>query len=144
MSSSIPIDVPAPFVPAVGLSFGQPGADAVFVDAANPMPVRLARGLAAASPLAGTASTSGRVGPFVPELDRPIHLTLLGSWSGRVRVLRSVDGGATLDPLTLAGEPWGLFTTNANEPVAEESVAGTSYYLELSLLSGAVTYRVAQ
>ncbi|GAA0452020.1 MULTISPECIES: hypothetical protein [Sphingomonas] len=144
MSSSIPIDVPAPFVPAVGLSFGQPGADAVFVDAANPMPVRLARAPAAAIPLAGTASASGRVGPFVPELDRPIHLTLSGSWSGTVRVLRSVDGGTTLDPLTLAGEPWAVFTTNANEPVAEESVSGTSYYVEFSLLSGAVTYRVAQ
>ena len=144
MSSSIPIDVPAPFVPAVGLSFGQPGADAVFVDAANPMPVRLARGPAAAIPLAGSASTSGRVGPFVPELDRPIHFTLSGSWSGRVRVLRSVDGGTTLDALTLAGEPWGVFTANANEPIAEESVAGASYYLELSLLGGTVIYRVTQ
>jgi hypothetical protein len=144
MSSSIPIDVPATFVPAVGLSFGQPGTDAVFVDSANPMPVRLARAAAATAPLAGTATASGRVGPYIPEPDRPIHLTLSGGWIGRITLLRSVDGGAAAEPLTLAGAPWGVFTANANEPVAEESVAGASYYLDLVLTSGTVTYRVAQ
>ncbi|MFV0624142.1 hypothetical protein ACBY01_09055 [Sphingomonas sp. ac-8] len=142
--SSIPIDVPATFVPAVGLSFGQPGDEAVFVDAANPMPVRLARGSLAVVPLAGTASAATRSGPFVPELDRPIHLTLSGSWTGRATLLRSVDGGATAEPLTLAGAPWGVFTANANEVVAEESVAGASYYLDLAPTSGTVAYRVAQ
>jgi hypothetical protein len=143
MPSFIPIDVPATFVPAVGLSFGQPGAEAVFVDAANPMPVRVSRG-PAAPPLTGTTASSGRFGPFVPELDRPIHLTLSGAWTGRATLLRSLDGGATADPLTIAGAPWGVFTGNANEPVAEESVAGASYYLDLALSSGTVTYRVAQ
>ncbi|MFZ3485567.1 hypothetical protein [Sphingomonas sp. 3-13AW] len=143
MSSSIPIDVPATFVPAVGLSFGRPGTEAVFVDAANPIPVRLTHA-AAAAPLAGTATSSIRVGPFLPEPGRPIHLTLSGTWSGRATLLRSVDGGATAEPLTLAGAPWGIFTANANEPVAEESVAGTGYYLDFALASGTIAYRVAQ
>lgn len=142
--SSIAIDVPATFVPAVGLSFGQPGADAVFVDSANPMPVRIARNGAPVAPLSGTTATALRAGPFVPELDRPIHLTLAGSWTGRVALLRSTDGGTSVEPLTLAGAAWGVFTANANEVVAEESVPGTSYYLDLAPASGTIAYRVAQ
>lgn len=142
--SSIPIDIPASFVPAVAISVGQPGAEARFVDAANPMPVQIARGSATAAPLTGTASASAQVGPFFADLDRPIHLSLAGIWAGRVRLLRSIDGGATREPLTLAGMPWASFTANANEPVAEESVAGASYYLDLAITAGTVAYRVTQ
>jgi hypothetical protein len=141
--SSIPIDIPASFVPAVAISVGQPGSEARFVDAANPLPVRRVRG-AAPAPLSGTASASTQVGPFVPELDRPIHLGLSGSWMGRVRLLRSIDGGATREPLTLAGARWASFTANVNEVVAEESVAGVSYYLDLAITAGTIAYRVAQ
>jgi hypothetical protein len=141
--SSIPIDIPASFVPAVAISTGQPGNAARFVDAANPLPVRPVRG-AATAPLTGTASASAQVGPFVPELDRPIHLSLSGSWTGRVRLLRSTDGGATREPLTLAGAAWASFTANVNEVVAEESVAGVSYHLDLAITAGTIAYRVAQ
>ena len=141
--SSIPIDIPASFVPAVAISTGQPGSEARFVDAANPLPVRPVRGTAPA-PLAGSASASAQVGPFLPELDRPIRLGLSGSWTGRVRLLRSIDGGATREPLTLAGASWASFTANANEVVAEESVAGASYYLDLAISAGTIAYRVAQ
>ena len=88
--------------------------------------------------------SSAIVGPFVPELDRPIWLSLSGQWQGQVDFLRSADGGATMLPLTIAGERWGRFVGSTNEAVADESEAGATYYLAVTLLGGALTYRVAQ
>jgi hypothetical protein len=81
---------------------------------------------------------------FVPELDRPIWVSLAGNWTGTVELLRSVDGGATLLPLTVGGIRWGRFTANANEPVADESEAGAAYYLAAAVQTGTLNYRVAQ
>lgn len=47
-------------------------------------------------------------------------------------------------PLTIAGERWGRFVGSTNEAVADESEAGATYYLAVTLLGGALTYRVAQ
>lgn len=52
-------------------------------------------------------------------------------------------GGATMLPLTIAGERWGRFVGSTNE-AADESEAGATYYLAVTLLGGALTYRVAQ
>lgn len=139
-----PIQAPAGFVPVQALSFGGIGGTATAVDGDNPLPVATRLGAAGTAPLAGTAAASGTVGPFAPQLGRPVWLTLSGSWTGTVQLMRSEDGGATLLPLTLAGAPWGSFTANCNEPVAEETVAGATYHLALTLGSGSVTYRVAQ
>jgi hypothetical protein len=46
--------------------------------------------------------------------------------------------------LTIAGQPWGVYTGNANEEVAEETVTGATYYLEFALTDGTVDYRVQQ
>ncbi len=138
------IEIPAGSVPQYALAFGAVDAPAVAVHAGNPLPVTAVRGAAGVAALAGEMVASGEAGPFVPELDRPIRVTLTGSWSGAVSLLRSTDGGATRLPLTLGGALWGRFTANANEAVAEESEAGASYYLAASLAGGTLAYRVAQ
>jgi hypothetical protein len=80
----------------------------------------------------------------VADLGRPIWVSLSGGWTGTVEVLRSTNGGTTMLPLTAGGERWGRFTANANEAIAEESEAGTTYYLATTLQTGTLTYRVAQ
>ena len=81
--------------------------------------------------------------PFAPQLGREIWLTLSGTWSGSVALMRSVDGGATLLPATLGGAAL-TWTGNVNEIVWIETEAAATLYLSITLASGAVTYRVAQ
>ncbi len=138
------VEVPAGFVPQYAVAFGAVDGPAVAVQADNPLPVHAVRRPAQSAPLAGTIVSSAIVGPFVPELDRPIWLSLSGQWQGQVDFLRSADGGATMLPLTIAGERWGRFVGSTNEAVADESEAGATYYLAVTLLGGALTYRVAQ
>lgn len=137
------VEVPAGYVPQYAVAFGAVDGPAVAVHDDNPLPIRAVRKPAASIPLTGTLVASGVVGPFVPELERPIWLTLTGEWSGTVELLRSAEGGAAL-PLTAGGARWGRFTSNANEVVADESEAGARYYLSATLLGGTLAYRVAQ
>ena len=138
------VEVPAGFVPQYAMAFGAVDGPAMAVHAGNPLPVRAARQPAAAPALAGSMTASGMAGPFVPELDRPIWVTLSGDWSGAVELLRSTDGGVSTFPLTTGGTRWARFTANANEAVADESEAGATYYLSATLLGGTLTDRVAQ
>jgi hypothetical protein len=138
------VEIPAGFVPQYAVAFGAVDAPAVAVNAGNPLPVRAVSQPSTATVLAGSIAASGTVGPFVPELDRPIRLTLSGSWSGTVEVRRSIDAGAVKLPLTIAGDLWGRFTANANEAVAVENEAAATYYLVVTLTAGTLTYRVAQ
>ncbi|WP_448658008.1 hypothetical protein ACPVPU_11135 [Sphingomonas sp. CJ99] len=138
------VRAPARFVPVAALAYGERDADAQFVDPARPLPVALGRAAARSTPLAGTASSSQLIGPFLPECDRQVMLTLSGSWTGQVIVQRSDDGGATRHPLTLAGEPWARFAGNANEPVWSESATGVSLYLDCTITGGTLNYRMAQ
>lgn len=71
-------------------------------------------------------------------------LALSGTWTGTVKLLRSTDGGATKLPLTAAGLAWGVFNANCCEPVWEEAIVGAALYLDATLSSGTLTYRVAQ
>lgn len=144
MPDSPAILSPAGFVPEHALAFADPSGRAVRVGAGAPLPVRTAIAAAGSIPLAGTASASGAVGPFTPELGRAIWLTLSGTWTGKAQVMRSIDGGATLLPLTVGGQEWASFTANANEAVGEESVAGAAWYLAITLASGTLAYRVQQ
>jgi hypothetical protein len=99
------------------------------------------------TPLAGTSSTTEVVGPFVPQLGRPIWLTLdfaTGSFVGTVTVKRSIDGGSTKHGLTLGGAADGVYTAFVNEQVAEETEAGATYYLDIARTSGTLAYRMAQ
>lgn len=138
------VEVPAGFVPQYALAFGVVDAPAVSVHAGNPLPVRSIQQPAGVTPLSGVTAANLVAGPYVPELARPIWVSLSGSWSGTAQLLRSIDGGTTKLPLTLAGEPWGMFTGPANEAVSEETEAGATFYLAISLSSGELVYRVAQ
>lgn len=135
------IDVPAAYVPPNALAYGALGEAAVMVTPASPLPVYLSA-QPGGSPLIGTASVSGRIGPFAPQPDRPVMLTLSGSWSGEVRLLRSA-GGADPLPATLAGAAI-MWSANVNEIVWVEGEAGAALYLDLVVASGTLTYRVAQ
>jgi len=144
MSNAIPISAPAGFAPEHAMAFADADGRAIRVDATRPLPGAATFGATSSTALTGSASGSGAAGPFVPELGRPVWVTLSGNWSGSVQLLRSTDGGATRLALTAGGQPAGAFTANANEPVVEESAADATYYLPFSLASGALGYRVSQ
>lgn len=143
--SDLPIHAPAAYYPPFAVVFADDEGNGLPVDAANPLPVTVAPPAPETStPLAGSISASGVVGPFEPVAGRAIWLSLSGTWTGTVAVQRSVDGGATRLPLTAGGLAWAGFTGNACEPVAEESENDAAYYLDVTLASGTLTYRLAQ
>jgi hypothetical protein len=61
-----------------------------------------------------------------------------------VRLQRSTDGGATRLGLTAMGSAYGEFTGNVCEPVWEESETAALLYLNITVTSGSVTYRMGQ
>lgn len=146
MTTPFTVQAPAGYAPCVALAFGSLDGAFTAVDAANPLPVASQPSQAAATstPLTGTASANATAGAFAPQLGRPIGLTLSGSWTGTVQLLRSTDGGTSKLPVTVGGAAWASFTGNCNEPVWEENDAAATFYLAFTLTSGSVTYRVAQ
>ena len=144
MALSPRIEARGGFTPTFAMAFGAMGGDARQVEPAAPLPVQPGFAPSTAIPLTGTASASGQFGPFVPEPGRPIWLTLSGTWSGTVTVLRSTDGGTTRLPLTLAGGAWGSFSANVQEVVGEESVAGSTWWLDVQRQSGTLAFEVRQ
>lgn len=143
--SSTPIINPGGYTPARALVFADTDGTAVQVSLASPLPVSMGAGSAAApAALSGSLSASGAAGPFTPLTGRPVVLALSGTWSGTVRVQRSTDGGTTRLPLTVGGSTWAQFTGNCCEPVWEENEAGAQLYLAVTVISGTLTYRVAQ
>lgn len=112
------------------------------VAAATPLPVTL--GTSATTVLAGAANASTVAGPYQPALGRPVMLVLTGTWTGTVSVTRSIDGGATRQPLTVNGAAWGQYSVNVCEPVWDESEAAARLYLDITVTSGSVSYRMAQ
>lgn len=144
MRETIPAKAPAGFVPEAAIAFADTDGSAILVDAAHPLPVVPAQSGATASPLSGSASASLVAGPFAAQPGFAIWLTLSGSWTGTITVKRSIDGGATLLPLTIAGQAWARFTANVQEPICEDRTGGAGYYLDIALTSGTVSYRVQQ
>jgi hypothetical protein len=134
---------PAGYLTSVAVAFTNTDGNADQVSAANPLPVSLAPSAADAA-LAGTAATSVVVGPFHPSAGRAVMLSLAGAWTGTVRLQRSTDGGATRLGLTAMGAAYGEYTANICEPVWEESETAALLYLNITLASGAVTYRMGQ
>lgn len=137
-----PIQNPAPFVPSRAVSFAEVDGSSQLVSPARPLPVTMLPSAPVA--MAGTASASSQIGPYQPAIGRPILLTLSGAWTGQVRVLRSVDGGASMSPLTMGGMPWGEFSENCCEAVWEEFEDAARLYLELTVTNGTLNYRIAQ
>jgi hypothetical protein len=73
-----------------------------------------------------------------------VHLRLWGNWIGTVTVLSSVDGGATKQALTLAGDAWGVFAGNCNEDIDTPRQTGITYYLQIAVTSGTLYYHLGQ
>jgi hypothetical protein len=140
---STPIQSPASYVPSRAAAYADIDGTALLVSASNPMPVSVGPAAAAAA-LAGSTATSAVLGPFVPAAGRPVVLALSGTWVGTVAIKRSTDGGTTKLPLTVGGNAWGQFTANVCEPVWEENEAGAALYLDVTLSSGTLAYRLAQ
>lgn len=137
-----PIQSPASYVPSRATAFADSQGNSQLVSAANPLPVTFDAGTTTA--LAGTTSVTSVLGPFTPLVGRAVVLALSGTWSGTVKVRRSSDGGTTKLPLTAGGSAWGEFIGNCCEPVWEESETGASLYLDVTLSSGTLAYRLAQ
>lgn len=137
-----PIQNPAGYAVTHAVAFADADGTLVPVDASTPLPVTLGR--APTTPLAGTAASTALVGPYQPALGRPVMLVLTGSWTGSVKVLRSADGGTTRQPLTVGGSAWAQFSANVCEAVWEESESAATLYLDITLASGSITYRMAQ
>jgi hypothetical protein len=142
-ASPLPIEAPGGFAPIVAIGHDDGSGNFAPVSDDRPLPTLTVTPLAPA-PLSGSASAAGLAGPFVPAALAPVYLTLTGSWGGRVRVLRSTDGGATLHPLTVGGAGWADFAANACEPVWVESEVGAALYLDLAPTYGTIAYRVSQ
>lgn len=138
----IPIQSPSGYATTRALVFADASGDAQIASAAAPLPVTL--GSVATIALAGTTAANSMLGPYQPALGRAAMLSLTGTWSGTVKVLRSIDGGATKLPLTVAGSSWGQFSGNCCEPVWEESEAAATLWLDIALASGTLAYRLAQ
>lgn len=143
MSAKIPVQTPAGFAPAFALGFADVTGDLVLASASAPLPVALGDRTRPA-PLAGTTAVSTLVGPFAPITGLSVILELGGSWTGRVQVQRSIDGGTTLRDLTMAGAPWANYSANVCEPVWDESDPDAGLYLSITLDSGSLDYRVSQ
>lgn len=143
MPTPIPVSAPAAYAPVSAIGFADPDSILSPVSAEKPLPVST---VTAPSPAALTGSTAASVviGPFTPSSSKAIVLALSGTWTGTVKLLRSTDGGATKLPLTAAGQAWGVYSANCCEPVWEEAIAGAALYLDVTLGSGTLTYRVAQ
>lgn len=142
MPTPIPVSAPANYAPVSAIGFADADGTLAPVSADRPLPV-IALAVPVPAPLAGLATGSTLAGPFVPSSARPVVLTLAGTWTGTVRVVRSTDNGTTRHLLTAAGSAWGVFTANCCEPVWEET-ADAALYLDIALTSGSASYRIAQ
>ena len=140
-----PIQNPAGYAVTRAVAYADVDGSMLQVAVATPLPVTVTGGGAAATtPLAGTTAASTVAGPYQPALGRAVMLVLTGTWAGSVKVTRSTDGGVTRQPLTAAGNIWGQFSANCCDPVWEESENAARLYLDITLTSGSLNYRMAQ
>lgn len=139
-----PIQTPSAYVASRAAAYADIDGTAILVSTANPLPVSVGQAAAAATPLAGSTAITGVLGPYAPATGRAVILTLSGTWTGSVKLTRSADGGTTKLPITVGGQPWAQFTTNCCEAVWEESESAARLYLDVTLASGTLNYRIAQ
>ncbi|ANU06911.1 hypothetical protein [Paraurantiacibacter namhicola] len=144
MADPHPISIPAGYAPAFALGYSDAEGDLTLVKRDAPLPVHLRFEADGAPALTGETSATMLAGPFSPQPGLPVMLTLSGSWQGRVQLQRSMDDGATVHGVTVAGQPWGEFSANACEPVWTESEAGAQLFLAVTIDSGTLAYRIAQ
>ncbi|WP_404479404.1 hypothetical protein [Novosphingobium sp. BL-52-GroH] len=139
-----PIQMPSGYATAFAIGFADPASgDLSIVESSRPLPVTNVAA-SAAEPLSGVAYLDGTFGPFLPTTQRPVLISLEGTWTGTVTIRRSVDGGQTMQALTIAGEPWGIYRNNACEVVWEEIEEGAALYLSATIATGSLVYRLSQ
>ena len=143
MSDSIPLQTPGGFAPVYALGIDGGAGNLARISASQPLPVHTTFP-AASAPLEGTMTQSGMAGPFLPASSAPVVCTLSGDFSGTVKLMRSTDDGASMHGLTIAGAPWAEFSGPVCEMVWQETEAGVSLWLDCSLASGTLAYRLAQ
>lgn len=142
MSDPTPISTPAGYATAVAIGFADPDVNLLLVSDATRLPVAIAAPAPAA--LSGETSTSTLAGPFSATADRVVTVALGGEWQGTVRLLRSIDGGVSLSSLRVAGATWGEYTTSGCEQAWSETEEGVTFFLDIALTSGSLSYRVSQ
>ncbi|MBO0748802.1 MAG: hypothetical protein J2O44_00010 [Porphyrobacter sp.] len=140
--TSAAISIPAGFAPAYAVGYSDAGGQLALVSDAAPLPVAMSA--PAPAPLVGQSAASELIGPFNATSGRVIVVTLDGEWAGTVRLLRSTDGGLTRAPLRVGGSAWAEYTESGCEQAWTETEEGASFYLDIALDSGAVSYRVSQ
>lgn len=94
-------------------------------------------------PTVGTTT----LGPFTPQLGRDIQVLIRspnGAWSGTITVGTSVDNCATVNPLTVGGQAWGVYTSNANEPVWTPTLGGVVFCATEVIASGKPSVELRQ
>jgi hypothetical protein len=142
MPDPSPITAPAGYATAYAVGYADPAENLILVSESERLPVAAAAPAQAA--MVGQSSVSTQAGPFHAVPDRVVLVTLGGVWEGTVRLLRSIDGSATLHRLRAAGEPWAEYTQPGCEQAWLETQDGASFYLDIALASGTVDYRVSQ
>jgi hypothetical protein len=142
MPDPTPIQTPAGFAPAFALGYSRNDSALALVSDDERLPVAVAA--PSPPPLEGQASTSQVAGPFAAVAGRVVGVSLDGTWSGSVRLLRSINGGATRLPLRVAGEEWATYVAPGFEQAWLESEEGVTYFLDIQLASGTLAFRVSQ
>ena len=145
--TDLPIKAPGGFAPATAIGHTDAAGNYIPIGPDNPLPVAGLSGPVSSPPppaLEGETSAEEIAGPYAPVRGRTVFVQLSGEWTGNARLLRSVDGGATKHPLTVAGIEWAVFASNVCEAVWEESETGAELYLDLAPTSGTIAYRVSQ
>ncbi|HEX2594818.1 MAG TPA: hypothetical protein VHL34_25170 [Rhizomicrobium sp.] len=96
-----------------------------------------------ATPVTGTTM----LGPFNPQLGRDLRIIIKGTgWAGTITVGTSTKAEAcsTLNALTVAGQPWGSYTGNANEVVDTPTLDNIVYCVQAVIASGSPSITVRQ
>lgn len=92
----------------------------------------------------------GITDPFAAVAGRPINVSAYGTGTGMsFRLLRSFDDGVTKLPLTVAGQPYAVWTGHVSEQAWVETEAPTGhpvlFYVEMTATTGgSETVRISQ
>lgn len=115
------------------------------VSSDTPIPMIFRTAPSGLTPVSGSSSGTGNSPALSTKADYNLYLTLSGTWSGTVTLMRSIDNGATWNPVTGHGSPsLGQFTQNCDEAITMVKTAGVRYRLQFNITSGTVVYRLAQ
>jgi len=98
------------------------------------------------APVTASLSSAGNTSAFPALAGRPINVSITGNSAGlSARLVRSFDSGSTWLPLTVAGQPYGVWTGNVSEQAWVETEANVRFRVEVTAItSGTATIRISQ